>query len=1017
MLQYFRFSVLVLMSTICIVASARTVLPSEARQIANDFFGENVLTNAPIKIKGFKTSPEEVQPFYVFNSQTIGNGFVIVSGDDRAQRILAYSNSGSFDADNIPPQLAELLNHYAEQINSISTGDTHPSWNVPFSANSENGVLLETANWGQNFPYNQLTPEIDGKHAPTGCVATAIGIVMKYHNWPKSYDWSAIDSGDENKLAHLLYDIGKKVKTKYGKDESGTPIGPVPQYLYSKFNFDGDCQLISRKNFNDEQYFKLLRKELDAYRPIISVGGINDIHCFVIDGYENSLLHINWGWEGIDNGYFSLDSFAPGERNFSFQNKVIIGITPHSDSSIDYSNYAYMDAGYGGWLETPIGLTMDCEKIVKEQWFVVTYNTLNVKENVLWTFALVAPDNTIKQIAEDKINFYPGGHVNESEFEPGIWLENKIRFNSDVADSDRLALVVRPEDLSEQWKIIRGTIEAPSIIKAVDYKMPFSSMIWDVDDDLKFIISDQIETVNYTKNTLPKKMLKGKDLTICAYSEAPGLVVLEYNGVRFGRDINTMFSYYPHKNGIGGDLFTIKDQERISFRLIPPEECIENLSIKVDEPGTLEELIPDGKFILGLKIQGKLNAHDFFSFRNCASPRLNYLQTLDLSDVEIFDEFDGDWNKTNILPEYALCSHPFLQKVVLPSNLVGIGDYSLSDIESLREVEIPEKVKFIGKGAFNLCVMLRKVTVHSLEPIEIDSMSFSAPFEPNQLLLSVPIGAKADYKKHPVWSNFGRIVEGNKKAEKMILKARDYCRDPHDLSDSSTVYHYHEGDAGRELIFVQFQPEDAAEYFYSWSSDPQSSFPSFANHYGPLSRYGGEWAKISPTGNFTTKEGLCTYYIESSSGLLRTFMVHSYPKLISISDLTISQTELCLKIGESAQLESSYGPLNANFVRIAWESEDSSIATVDSTGMVIGVAQGVTTIKLTSKGPYPYIFGKDLSTYCTVTVNKDAGISQTFVDDPNKLEIFDITGARHYGPINVLSPGFYIINGKKVVVR
>ena len=43
-------------------------------------------------------------PYYVFNTND-DNGFVIVSGDDRTAEILAYSDNGRFNADEIPDNM------------------------------------------------------------------------------------------------------------------------------------------------------------------------------------------------------------------------------------------------------------------------------------------------------------------------------------------------------------------------------------------------------------------------------------------------------------------------------------------------------------------------------------------------------------------------------------------------------------------------------------------------------------------------------------------------------------------------------------------------------------------------------------------------------------------------------------------------------------------------------------------------------------------------------------------------
>src|SRR6185437_5018139 len=53
-------------------------------------------------------SPATVsQPaYYIFNS---ASGFVIISGDDAANPVLAYSNEGSFDPKNISPSVSYWL--------------------------------------------------------------------------------------------------------------------------------------------------------------------------------------------------------------------------------------------------------------------------------------------------------------------------------------------------------------------------------------------------------------------------------------------------------------------------------------------------------------------------------------------------------------------------------------------------------------------------------------------------------------------------------------------------------------------------------------------------------------------------------------------------------------------------------------------------------------------------------------------------------------------------------------------
>ena len=106
---------------IFVIAEGRQIPESEAAAVASEFFNSSPTKQLPAKTgvrrakKRLAADTDTRQPFYVFNAGD-KNGFVIISGDDRAQRILGYSDSGSFDYDNLPPQLDDILNRYADQI-------------------------------------------------------------------------------------------------------------------------------------------------------------------------------------------------------------------------------------------------------------------------------------------------------------------------------------------------------------------------------------------------------------------------------------------------------------------------------------------------------------------------------------------------------------------------------------------------------------------------------------------------------------------------------------------------------------------------------------------------------------------------------------------------------------------------------------------------------------------------------------------------------------------------------------
>lgn len=107
------------------VANARQVTPEEAQDIASEFFNPGSRLNVESNVKrtprravraSRATESNTVnQPYYIFNTED-NAGFVIISGDTRAKKILGYSDKGSFDASNMPPQLTWLLGEYKKQI-------------------------------------------------------------------------------------------------------------------------------------------------------------------------------------------------------------------------------------------------------------------------------------------------------------------------------------------------------------------------------------------------------------------------------------------------------------------------------------------------------------------------------------------------------------------------------------------------------------------------------------------------------------------------------------------------------------------------------------------------------------------------------------------------------------------------------------------------------------------------------------------------------------------------------------
>ena len=171
-----------------ITVQAGDVTEQEALLKAQQFMKGKTFKQKTLRRAPQRNATKKNAPYYVFNAE--GNdGFVIVSGDDRTEPILGYSDKGSLDMDNLPPNLKGWLEEYEKQIKAIE-GSTNTVRRAPLRTTSSTPKVpiepLITTQWGQGSPYNNLCPEIDGEHCVTGCIATAMAQVMYYHKWPQN---------------------------------------------------------------------------------------------------------------------------------------------------------------------------------------------------------------------------------------------------------------------------------------------------------------------------------------------------------------------------------------------------------------------------------------------------------------------------------------------------------------------------------------------------------------------------------------------------------------------------------------------------------------------------------------------------------------------------------------------------------------------------------------------------------------------------------------------------------------
>lgn len=348
-----------------VLALAGVVPQGSARANAEQFFNKvaparetrmQLVFEAPRMTKAVSTDPA----YYIFANE--GGGYVIASGDDCVPTILGYSTTGTFRAEEMPDNMKAWLDMWSEIVEGCRASGAAP-WQEPARTKAGSAKLLETASWGQHSPFNDKCYVLDGQHALTGCTATATAILMRYHQWPDkgvgtlpaytfnrtdgdkaeytqeavplghAYDWDNMpligmsnwNSTQKDAVATLLRDCAVMLQSDFGLNSTSAYIGDVPITLVQYMKYDASID-INRLNYYTEPlaWVRRIEENIDNNGPVAYAGYTDKSgHAFIVDGYdEQDFLHVNWGWNGTDNGYFAVPD---GFKEYTKDHVAVLG--------------------------------------------------------------------------------------------------------------------------------------------------------------------------------------------------------------------------------------------------------------------------------------------------------------------------------------------------------------------------------------------------------------------------------------------------------------------------------------------------------------------------------------------------------------------------------------------------------------------------------------------------------------------------------------------------------------------
>ena len=323
---------------------------------------------------------KETPVFYIFNTSTT---YLIVSGDDRAEEILAVGDK-PLNLDRIPDGLRYLMDCYKEQLDWLIS---NPEVQVEKTAKLRDGAKattygpLLTAKWDQEAPYyNQCKFTYNGTsyQCLTGCPATSASMVLYYWKYPTAqvaaipsysgqldisnsayssnyvnftypalsattFDWanmkdsytSSYTTAQGTAVATLMRYVGQAEHMMYGRQGSGiyTTDSQNIADMFILFGYDSStCRLANKSSYSSTNWATLIQTEMAEGRPVVYLGVDNSAggHAFNVDGYRDSdsKYHVNFGWSGDGNSWYAMNSFTYSGYTFSNSQQAIVGIKP-----------------------------------------------------------------------------------------------------------------------------------------------------------------------------------------------------------------------------------------------------------------------------------------------------------------------------------------------------------------------------------------------------------------------------------------------------------------------------------------------------------------------------------------------------------------------------------------------------------------------------------------------------------------------------------------------------------------
>lgn len=494
-------TILFLMAFLPMCLFAESISLDEARKIAENFFRRQLSRGNSMALRMVydgetpaSRSVGNVPALYVFDCIS-HPGFVIVSGDDATCPVLGYSYDSDFPEGQLPENVESWLQGMKSQINALrSQGMASLPQKSRAASTGDVVVQLSTPKWNQDDPFNREMPIVGGKRSPTGCTITSMAIAVRYLKWPenrtmdipayttstnqvsiaarpsgKAYDWDNMlleyKSGQYSEaqaaeVARLMADIGSMMNADYRANETSANPGYVVEKLTSYMDYDKTMRFVQRYQYNKQDWYDLMKNELDNNRPIIYGGYKNDEkgeatagHSFILDGYTTAdYFGVNWGWGGYCDGYFKLDAMSPSGSGIGGNNdhyndsqNAVIGLKKNEGGEGSY----WITLGEKGFTNKPTNVKTNVPFSVSMDGI---WNMGNATFNGTFLWALTDAEGAIKQ---ELYKFYYDLSASQGFSEKSLEPFLKFTITKTINVGDRIRVFYQPKGETE-WTLVKG---------------------------------------------------------------------------------------------------------------------------------------------------------------------------------------------------------------------------------------------------------------------------------------------------------------------------------------------------------------------------------------------------------------------------------------------------------------------------------------------------------------------------------------------------------------------------------